>query len=136
MEGREEAPQFDLPHWIEELAAVAAAKGEALRAATLWGATDALFERFGLATARGEPSGACVVQRAWGDHSTASFGALGTRARHDAAAGRRVCARRGSGDSLIHVGLRRPPRRPTSISNQWRAPCTDDGGLGAEQLTT
>ena len=28
-EGREEAPQFDLPHWIEELAAVAAAKGEA-----------------------------------------------------------------------------------------------------------
>ena len=29
MEGREQAPQFDLPHWIEELAAVAAAKGEA-----------------------------------------------------------------------------------------------------------
>ena len=27
MEGRDEAPQFDLPHWIEELAAVAAAKG-------------------------------------------------------------------------------------------------------------
>jgi predicted ATPase len=49
-EGREEAPQFDLPHWIEELAAVAAAKGEALRAATLWGATDALFKRFALAT--------------------------------------------------------------------------------------
>ena len=50
MEGREEAPQFDLPHWIEELAAVAAAKGEALRAATLWGATDALFESFALTT--------------------------------------------------------------------------------------
>ena len=50
MEGREQAPQFDLPHWIEELAAVAAAKGDAVRAATLWGATDALFERFGLAT--------------------------------------------------------------------------------------
>ena len=50
MEGREQAPQFDLPHWIEELAAVAAAKRNAVRAATLWGATDALFERFGLAT--------------------------------------------------------------------------------------
>ena len=50
MEGRERAPQFDLPHWIEELAAVAAAKGDTLRAATLWGATDGLFERFGLAT--------------------------------------------------------------------------------------
>jgi hypothetical protein len=49
MEGREQAPQFDLPHWIEELAAVASAKGDVLRAATLWGATDALFERFGLA---------------------------------------------------------------------------------------
>ena len=50
MEGRERAPQFDLPHWIEELAAVAAARGDTLRAATLWGATDALFEKFGLAT--------------------------------------------------------------------------------------
>ena len=49
MEGRDEAPQFDLPHWIEEFAAVAAAKGEALRAATLWGATDGLFEKLGLA---------------------------------------------------------------------------------------
>jgi predicted ATPase len=48
-EGREQAPQQDLPYWIEELAAVAAAKGEALRAATLWGATDALFEQRGLA---------------------------------------------------------------------------------------
>ena len=50
MEGRERAPQFDLPHWIEELAAVATARGDTLRAATLWGATDALFEQFGLAT--------------------------------------------------------------------------------------
>ena len=49
MEGREEAPQFDLPHWIEGLAAVAAAKGDAIRAATLWGATDGLFEGLGLA---------------------------------------------------------------------------------------
>jgi tetratricopeptide (TPR) repeat protein len=50
LEGREQAPQFDLPHWIEELAAVATARGDAVRAATLWGATDGLFERFGLAT--------------------------------------------------------------------------------------
>jgi tetratricopeptide (TPR) repeat protein len=50
LEGHEQAPQFDLPHWIEELGAVAAAKGDAVRATTLWGATDALFERFGLAT--------------------------------------------------------------------------------------
>jgi predicted ATPase len=45
-EQREHAPQF--PYWMEDLAAVATAKGEALRAATLWGATDSLFERFGL----------------------------------------------------------------------------------------
>jgi len=38
----------EVAYWIEELAAVAAAKGEALRAAKLWGATDALFERLGL----------------------------------------------------------------------------------------
>jgi tetratricopeptide (TPR) repeat protein len=50
MEGREQAPQWEVAHWIEELAAVAAAKGEALRAAKLWGATDALFEKLGLAT--------------------------------------------------------------------------------------
>jgi hypothetical protein len=49
MEGREQAPQWEVAHWIEELAAVAAAKGEALRAAKLWGATDALFEKLGLA---------------------------------------------------------------------------------------
>jgi predicted ATPase/class 3 adenylate cyclase len=50
IEGREQAPQWEVAHWIEELAAVAAAKGEALRAAKLWGATDALFEKLGLAT--------------------------------------------------------------------------------------
>jgi len=49
MEGREQAPQWEVAHWIEELAAVAAAKGEALRAAKFWGATDALFEKLGLA---------------------------------------------------------------------------------------
>ena len=52
-EGRERAPQFDLPYWIEELAAVAVAKGETERAATLWGATDALFENSGLAVLEG-----------------------------------------------------------------------------------
>ena len=46
----EHAPQQLLPYWIEELAAVATAKAETLRAATLWGATDAAFEAFGLAT--------------------------------------------------------------------------------------
>jgi predicted ATPase len=45
-EERENAPHF--PYWMEDLAAVAGARGEALRAATLWGATDSLFERFGL----------------------------------------------------------------------------------------
>jgi predicted ATPase/class 3 adenylate cyclase len=49
LEGRERAPQQDLPYSIEGLAAVAAGKGEALQAATLWGATDAVFEKFGLA---------------------------------------------------------------------------------------
>ena len=49
-EGREQAPQWEVAHWIEELAAVGAARGEALRAAKLWGATDALFEKLGLAT--------------------------------------------------------------------------------------
>ena len=48
VEGREQAPQFDFVHWIEALAAVAAAKGDARRAATLWGATDELFQRLGL----------------------------------------------------------------------------------------
>ena len=40
---------FDLPHWMEGLAAVAAAQGDVSRAATLWGAADGLFERLGLA---------------------------------------------------------------------------------------
>ena len=47
MKGREQAPQWEVAHWIEELAAVAAAKGETLRAAKLWGATDALFGKLG-----------------------------------------------------------------------------------------
>ncbi|MDP9303008.1 MAG: hypothetical protein M3O92_00705 [Actinomycetota bacterium] len=50
MKGREQAPQWEVVYWIEELAAVAAAKGETLRAAKLWGATDALFEKLGLVT--------------------------------------------------------------------------------------
>jgi tetratricopeptide (TPR) repeat protein len=49
LEGRERAPRFDFLHWIEALAGVAAARGEFVRAATLWGATDTLFERLGLA---------------------------------------------------------------------------------------
>jgi predicted ATPase/class 3 adenylate cyclase len=49
MEGREQAPQWEVAYWTEELAAVATAKGEILRAAKLWGATDALFEKLGLA---------------------------------------------------------------------------------------
>jgi predicted ATPase len=48
-DGGEQAPQQELPYWIEGLAAVAAAKGDAARAATLWGATDALLVRRGLA---------------------------------------------------------------------------------------
>ena len=48
--GREQAPQWHIAYWIEDLAAVSAAKDEAPRAATLWGATDALFERFELGT--------------------------------------------------------------------------------------
>jgi hypothetical protein len=43
-DGREQAPAQDLPHWIENLAAVADAKGDRVRAATLWGAVHALFE--------------------------------------------------------------------------------------------
>jgi predicted ATPase/class 3 adenylate cyclase len=49
VKGREQAPQQDIPYWIEDVAAVADAKGELVRAATLWGATDALFEKFRLA---------------------------------------------------------------------------------------
>ena len=47
-EGRDHAPLFDLPRWIEGLAAVAASRDDAARAATLWGAADALFERLEL----------------------------------------------------------------------------------------
>ena len=47
--GREDSPQFHLVYWLEELAAVAVAKGEAERAATLWAATDAQYERLGMA---------------------------------------------------------------------------------------
>jgi tetratricopeptide (TPR) repeat protein len=42
--GRDQAPGHELLWWIEDLAAVADAKGDALRAATLWGAADALYE--------------------------------------------------------------------------------------------
>jgi predicted ATPase/class 3 adenylate cyclase len=48
-EGRDETPQFDLPNWVEELAAVASAHGDVQRAAVLWGATDAVFNARGLA---------------------------------------------------------------------------------------
>ena len=36
-------------YWLDELAAVAAARGDAQRAATLWAATDAQYERLGMA---------------------------------------------------------------------------------------
>lgn len=48
-DGRDDAPQQELPYWIEDLAAVASAKGEGRRAAILWSATDRLFETRGLA---------------------------------------------------------------------------------------
>lgn len=47
--GREQAPAPDLVFWVENLAAVADAQDEVLRAATLWGATDELLEETGLA---------------------------------------------------------------------------------------
>jgi predicted ATPase/class 3 adenylate cyclase len=47
--GREQAPAQDLPFWIEDLAAVADAKRDRARAATLWGAGYALFEEGDLA---------------------------------------------------------------------------------------
>jgi predicted ATPase/class 3 adenylate cyclase len=47
--GREQAPQWEVAYWLEGLAAVAVAKGEALRASKLWGVTDAQFERLELA---------------------------------------------------------------------------------------
>ena len=48
-DGRDQAPAQDLPHWIENLAAVADAKGDRVRAATLWGAAHALFDEGDLA---------------------------------------------------------------------------------------
>jgi len=47
--GRDSAPQFHLVYWLDELAAVASAKGEDERAATLWAATDTQYERLGMA---------------------------------------------------------------------------------------
>jgi predicted ATPase/class 3 adenylate cyclase len=48
-DGREQAPAWQLVYWVEDLGAVATAKGQATRAATLWGATDGLWHRFRLA---------------------------------------------------------------------------------------
>jgi hypothetical protein len=48
-QGRDSAPQFHLVYWLDELAAVASAKGEDERAATLWAATDTQYERLGMA---------------------------------------------------------------------------------------
>jgi tetratricopeptide (TPR) repeat protein len=48
VQAREEGPQQDLPNWMEEIAAIAAARGDGRRAATLWGATEAMFEKRGL----------------------------------------------------------------------------------------
>ena len=49
LRGRDRAPQFHLVYWLDELAAVAAARGDTQRAATLWAATDAQYERLGMA---------------------------------------------------------------------------------------
>jgi predicted ATPase/class 3 adenylate cyclase len=48
-DGREQAPAWQLVYWVEGLAAVAAVNGESVRASTLWGATDGLWQRFRLA---------------------------------------------------------------------------------------
>jgi predicted ATPase/class 3 adenylate cyclase len=45
--GRDHSRIHELARWVEDLAAVADAKGESERAATLWGAADALLERAG-----------------------------------------------------------------------------------------
>ncbi|MDQ2912004.1 MAG: hypothetical protein M3T56_01980, partial [Chloroflexota bacterium] len=45
--GRDHSRVHELVRWIEDLAAVADAKGESERAATLWGAADALLEKSG-----------------------------------------------------------------------------------------
>jgi tetratricopeptide (TPR) repeat protein len=48
-DGREQAPLWQLVYWVEGLAVVAAVKGESVRASTLWGATEGLWQRFRLA---------------------------------------------------------------------------------------
>jgi predicted ATPase len=68
-DGRDELPQQDLPHWIEYLAVVAAAKGDIRRAATLWGATEVLFETHRLAV--GEESR--QVRERFRDHLEAAI---------------------------------------------------------------
>jgi predicted ATPase len=45
--GRDHSRLHELARWVEDLAAVADAKDEGARAATLWGAADALLERAG-----------------------------------------------------------------------------------------
>ena len=45
---RDRIPAWEVAHWLNELAAVAAAKEDAPRAALLWGAADAAFESLGL----------------------------------------------------------------------------------------
>jgi tetratricopeptide (TPR) repeat protein len=45
--GRDHSRIHELARWVEDLAAVADAKGESERAATLWGAADALLEKAG-----------------------------------------------------------------------------------------
>jgi predicted ATPase/class 3 adenylate cyclase len=47
--GRDEVAGEEIAHVLDEFAATAAAKDEAVRAARLWGAADAAFERLGLA---------------------------------------------------------------------------------------
>jgi predicted ATPase/class 3 adenylate cyclase len=48
-DGREQAPAWQLVYWLEGLAVVAAVKDEGVRASTLLGATDGLWQRFRLA---------------------------------------------------------------------------------------
>ena len=45
---RDDIPRREFPHWLNDLAAVAAAKGDAPRTAVLVGAADAAFESLGL----------------------------------------------------------------------------------------
>jgi tetratricopeptide (TPR) repeat protein len=48
-EQRDEIAGEEVAHWLDDLAAAAAAKEEATRAARLWGAADSAFEALGLA---------------------------------------------------------------------------------------